>query len=74
MPVRMFVTKCILNCIQLVRDLPIVGGDGRKVGYYTGIIVSLSTTSATQDATIRIIDFSPLCRGGSDHISLEPSF
>ncbi|KAH9980690.1 MFS general substrate transporter [Russula compacta] len=26
---------------QLVRELPIVGGDGRKVGYYTGIIVSL---------------------------------
>ncbi|KAI9452896.1 MFS general substrate transporter [Lactarius psammicola] len=26
---------------QLIRELPIVGGDGRKVGYYTGIIVSL---------------------------------
>jgi len=26
---------------QLVRDLPIVGGDERKVGYYTGIVVSL---------------------------------
>ncbi|KAH9955872.1 MFS general substrate transporter [Russula dissimulans] len=26
---------------QLVRELPIVGGDVRKVGYYTGIIVSL---------------------------------
>ncbi|KAI0250883.1 MFS general substrate transporter [Lactifluus subvellereus] len=26
---------------QLVRELPIVGGDGRKVGYYTGIILSL---------------------------------
>ncbi|KAI0302823.1 major facilitator superfamily transporter [Multifurca ochricompacta] len=25
---------------QLVRDLPIVNGDSRKVGYYTGIIVS----------------------------------
>ncbi|KAH9059712.1 MFS general substrate transporter, partial [Lactarius vividus] len=26
---------------QLVRELPEVGGDARKVGYYTGIIVSL---------------------------------
>ncbi|KAI9449900.1 MFS general substrate transporter [Lactarius psammicola] len=26
---------------QLIRELPIVGGDGRRVGYYTGIIVSL---------------------------------
>ncbi|KAH9974962.1 member of major facilitator multidrug-resistance DHA1 sub-family [Lactifluus volemus] len=26
---------------QLVRELPIVGGDERKVGYYTGIIVSM---------------------------------
>ncbi|KAH9005438.1 MFS general substrate transporter [Lactarius hatsudake] len=26
---------------QLVRELPDVGGDARKVGYYTGIIVSL---------------------------------
>ncbi|KAI9452901.1 MFS general substrate transporter [Lactarius psammicola] len=26
---------------QLVRELPNVGGDARKVGYYTGIIVSL---------------------------------
>ena len=25
--------------LQLIRELPIVGGDGRKVGYYTGIIV-----------------------------------
>ncbi|KAI9446079.1 MFS general substrate transporter [Lactarius indigo] len=26
---------------QLIRELPVVGGDGRRVGYYTGIIVSL---------------------------------
>ncbi|KAI9453990.1 MFS general substrate transporter [Lactarius psammicola] len=26
---------------QLIQELPIVGGDGRRVGYYTGIIVSL---------------------------------
>ena len=25
-----------------MRELPIVGGDGRKVGYYTGIIVRLN--------------------------------
>ncbi|KAN0135049.1 Major facilitator superfamily domain containing protein [Lactarius tabidus] len=25
---------------QLVRELPVVGGDDRKVGYYTGIIIS----------------------------------
>ncbi|KAI0302824.1 member of major facilitator multidrug-resistance DHA1 sub-family [Multifurca ochricompacta] len=31
---------------QLVRDLPIVGGDYRKVGYYTGIIVSLHYAAA----------------------------
>ncbi|KAH9980688.1 major facilitator superfamily domain-containing protein [Russula compacta] len=40
-PFEQFVTKCMLNRIQLVRDLPVVGGDGRKVGYYTGIITSL---------------------------------
>lgn len=33
---------CIHVHIQLVRELPVVGGDGRKVGYYTGIIVCLS--------------------------------
>ena len=33
----------VLIHIQLVRDLPIVGGDERKVGYYTGIIVRAST-------------------------------
>jgi hypothetical protein len=27
---------------QLVRELPAVGGDARKVGYYTGIIVRLA--------------------------------
>ena len=31
----------MLNSIQLVRELPIVSGDVRKVGYYTGIVVSL---------------------------------
>jgi hypothetical protein len=30
------------QCFQLVRELPNVGGDARKVGYYTGIIVRLS--------------------------------
>src|SRR6266702_907941 len=29
------------HCFQLVRELPKVGGDARKVGYYTGIIVHL---------------------------------
>jgi hypothetical protein len=33
----------LLNRMQLVRELPIVGGDVRKVGYYTGIIVRLIT-------------------------------
>jgi len=27
------------HCFQLVRELPDVGGDARKVGYYTGILV-----------------------------------
>ena len=27
------------HCVQLVRELLAVGGDARKVGYYTGIIV-----------------------------------
>jgi hypothetical protein len=30
------------HCFQLVRELPAVGGDARKVGYYTGIIVRLA--------------------------------
>ena len=34
-----------------MRDLPIVGGDGRKVGYYyTGIIVRLSYSLKGKDA------------------------
>ena len=30
------------HCVQLARELPAVGGDARKVGYYTGIIVRLT--------------------------------
>ena len=33
-----------------MRDLPIVGGDGRKVGYYTGIIVRLNYLLKGRDA------------------------
>jgi hypothetical protein len=32
---------------QLIRELPIVGGDGRRVGYYTGIIVQFIITPRT---------------------------
>ncbi|KAH9023396.1 MFS general substrate transporter [Lactarius pseudohatsudake] len=49
---------------QLVRELPIVGGDGRKVGYYTGIIVS--THFAAEAATV--LHWNRL----SDHIGRKP--
>ncbi|KAH9005485.1 MFS general substrate transporter [Lactarius hatsudake] len=49
---------------QLVRELPIVGGDERKVGYYTGIIVS--THFAAEAATV--LHWNRL----SDHIGRKP--
>ncbi|KAI0302844.1 MFS general substrate transporter [Multifurca ochricompacta] len=49
---------------QLVRELPIVGGDGRKVGYYTGIIVALHYTLEVTTA----IHWNRL----SDHIGRRP--
>ncbi|KAI9443968.1 MFS general substrate transporter [Lactarius indigo] len=49
---------------QLVRELPIVGGDGRKVGYYTGIIVS----SHYAAEAVTVLYWSSL----SDHIGRKP--
>ncbi|KAI0290669.1 MFS general substrate transporter [Russula brevipes] len=49
---------------QLVRDLPIVGGDGRKVGYYTGIIISLHFAAEAVTA----LHWNRL----SDHIGRKP--
>ncbi|KAH9059733.1 major facilitator superfamily domain-containing protein [Lactarius vividus] len=49
---------------QLVKELPIVGGDERKVGYYTGIIVS--ARFATEAATV--LHWNRL----SDHIGRKP--
>ncbi|KAH8979284.1 MFS general substrate transporter [Lactarius akahatsu] len=49
---------------QLVRELPDVGGDARKVGYYTGIIVSLryAAEAATSFQWNRL----------SDHVGRKP--
>ncbi|KAH8985287.1 MFS general substrate transporter [Lactarius akahatsu] len=49
---------------QLVRELPNVGGDARKVGYYTGIIVSLHfvANAATSFQWNRL----------SDHVGRKP--
>ncbi|KAI9443961.1 MFS general substrate transporter [Lactarius indigo] len=49
---------------QLVRELPEVGGDARKVGYYTGIIVSLhyATEATTSFPWNRL----------SDHVGRKP--
>ncbi|KAH9016225.1 MFS general substrate transporter [Lactarius pseudohatsudake] len=49
---------------QLVRELPEVGGDARKVGYYAGIIVSLHfvTNAATSFQWSRL----------SDHVGRKP--
>ncbi|KAN0136088.1 major facilitator superfamily [Lactarius tabidus] len=49
---------------QLLRELPEVGGDARKVGYYTGIIMSLhyATEAATAFQWNRL----------SDHIGRRP--
>ncbi|KAH9015503.1 MFS general substrate transporter [Lactarius hengduanensis] len=49
---------------QLVKELPIVGGDERKVGYYTGIIVSAHY--AAEAATV--LHWNRL----SDHIGRKP--
>ncbi|KAH9059732.1 major facilitator superfamily domain-containing protein [Lactarius vividus] len=49
---------------QLVKELPIVGGDERKVGYYSGIIVSAQF--AAQTATV--LHWNRL----SDHIGRKP--
>ncbi|KAH9005452.1 MFS general substrate transporter [Lactarius hatsudake] len=46
---------------QLVRELPEVGGDARKVGYYTGIIVHLATSSER-------VEWNRL----SDHVGRKP--
>jgi MFS family permease len=44
---------------QLVKELPAVGGDARKVGYYTGIIVSLhyAVAAATSFQWNRLSDY-----------------
>ncbi|KAH9039485.1 MFS general substrate transporter [Lactarius deliciosus] len=49
---------------QLVRELPEVGGDARKVGYYTGIIVSLHY------AAIAVTSFQ--WNRLSDHVGRKP--
>ncbi|KAH9039471.1 MFS general substrate transporter [Lactarius deliciosus] len=49
---------------QLVKELPVVGGDERKVGYYTGIIVSAHF--AAEAATV--LHWNRL----SDHIGRKP--
>ncbi|KAH9018120.1 major facilitator superfamily domain-containing protein [Lactarius pseudohatsudake] len=49
---------------QLVKELPIVGGDGKKVGYYTGIIVSAHFAAEA----VTVLYWSRL----SDHIGRKP--
>ncbi|KAI0260280.1 major facilitator superfamily domain-containing protein [Gloeopeniophorella convolvens] len=49
---------------QLVSELPIVGGDERKVGYYAGIIVSLYFAAEA----VTVLQWSRL----SDHIGRKP--
>ncbi|KAI9460709.1 MFS general substrate transporter [Russula earlei] len=51
---------------QLVRELPIVGGDGRRVGYYTGIIISLHFVAEA----VTSFHWNRL----SDHIGRKPVF
>ena len=50
-----------------------MGGDGRKVGYYTGIIVRLSLPWI-ECIKNSILDVPLLCCGGDHGLSLEPSF
>ncbi|KAH9023398.1 MFS general substrate transporter [Lactarius pseudohatsudake] len=49
---------------QLVKELPIVGGDGKKVGYYTGVIVSAHYAAEA----VTVLYWSRL----SDHIGRKP--
>ena len=62
--------------IQLVRDLPIVGGDERKVGYYTGVIVRVSTCFCERVPIRqgRITGLPALCFRGNHRIFLESPF
>jgi len=72
--ISILLTAWIAECItsqsigpylnQLVRELPNVGGDARKVGYYTGMIVSLSyaAEAATSFQWNRL----------SDHVGRKP--
>lgn len=39
---RIYLPLCCA-CFQLIAELPITGGDEAKVGYYAGLIVSLTT-------------------------------
>jgi len=65
----------MLNPIQLVRELPIVGGDVRKVGYFTGIIVRLFTLFFSRRThQIGVIGIRPSRRGGGHLDLLEPPF
>ncbi|KAI9443984.1 MFS general substrate transporter [Lactarius indigo] len=64
-----FVESIISNSIspylnQLVKELPIVGGDERKVGYYTGIIVSAHYAAEA----VTVLHWNRL----SDHIGRKP--
>lgn len=49
---------------QLVRELPIVGGDERKVGYYTGVIVSAHFAAEV----VTVLHWNRL----SDHMGRKP--
>jgi len=49
---------------QLVSELPVVGGDERKVGYYAGLIVSLYFAAEA----VTVLQWSRL----SDHIGRKP--
>jgi hypothetical protein len=61
--------------IQLVRELPIVGGDVRKVGYYTGIIVRTPNLLLWDVALNSILTgVSESCGGGDGSVALEPAF
>ncbi|KAH9030844.1 MFS general substrate transporter [Lactarius deliciosus] len=54
---------------QLVRELPEVGGDARKVGYYTGIIVRL--TFLTERDMHRTARQTSICYAGDATTSLQ---
>ncbi len=59
---------------QLVSELPVVGGDERKVGYYAGLIVCFVCSPLFRSVPTVFVDVLVFCCSGSYCAPVEPSF